>query len=452
MKIVILGGGSFGTSVAHQLSFNEKNEITLLVRSQDKADEISNNHSNSGYFPNRVLPEQIKASTDYNTIASAAVLMIAIPSRQIKTISSKIKAVLKPETLVVNLAKGILTDGETIIEHYQKEWKHTNFISMKGASFSADMINGLPTLFTVGFQKKNQLDNILKIVEQTNIYLDYTTDIRGVELVSALKNIYAIALGNVDAQYNSINTRFMMLTKAVDEIKIMMRSLGGLEETVFLSCGIGDISLTGLSDLSRNRTLGLLIGKGFYNQELSDNSVVLEGSKTVGMVDRIISERIKKRLPLFAKVKQMLANPGQSTNFEFQELFRKKYKTIITYGTFDLLHFGHLELLRRIKEMGDRIIVGLSTDEFNQKKGKKCIMSYEKRKNLLEVLSYVDLVIPEENWEQKAEDIQSHEADVLVMGNDWEGKFDDLNKYCEVVYLPRTKGISTTKLKALLKE
>ena len=128
-------------------------------------------------------------------------------------------------------------------------------------------------------------------------------------------------------------------------------------------------------------------------------------------------------------------------------------KKIITYGTFDLLHYVHINLLRRAKKLGDYLIVALSTDEFNwNSKQKKCYFSYEKRKTLLEAIRYVDLVIPEENWEQKVSDIKEFKIDTFVMGNDWEGKFDFLKDLCEVVYLPRTKEISTTQIKKDLKE
>ena len=123
-------------------------------------------------------------------------------------------------------------------------------------------------------------------------------------------------------------------------------------------------------------------------------------------------------------------------------------KKVITYGTFDLLHYGHINLLRRAKAQGDYLIVALSTDEFNwNAKSKKCYFSYEKRKQLLEAIRYVDLVIPEENWEQKISDVQEFRVDAFVMGDDWEGKFDFLKDYCEVVYLPRTPEISTTQIK-----
>ncbi len=127
-------------------------------------------------------------------------------------------------------------------------------------------------------------------------------------------------------------------------------------------------------------------------------------------------------------------------------------KKVITYGTFDMLHYGHVNLLRRAKEQGDYLIVALSTDEFNWNSKKKvCYFNYEKRKQLLEAIRYVDLVIPEENWEQKISDVKEFKIDTFVMGDDWKGKFDFLKEYCEVIYLPRTPEISTTQIKESLK-
>ena len=122
-------------------------------------------------------------------------------------------------------------------------------------------------------------------------------------------------------------------------------------------------------------------------------------------------------------------------------------KRVITYGTYDWLHYGHIELLRRAREMGDYLIVALSTDEFNQIKNKKSYYDYEQRKMMLESIRYVDLVIPEEGWGQKEKDVDRFDVDVFVMGHDWEGEFDFLKDKCEVIYLNRTEGISTTKIK-----
>lgn len=124
-------------------------------------------------------------------------------------------------------------------------------------------------------------------------------------------------------------------------------------------------------------------------------------------------------------------------------------KRILTYGTFDLLHYGHIRLLKRAKELGDYLIVALSTEEFNALKGKKTYYDYETRKMMLEAIRYVDLVIPEENWEQKATDVKEYHIDTVVMGSDWANsdKFEYLKEFCDVVYLDRTEGISTTKIK-----
>lgn len=122
-------------------------------------------------------------------------------------------------------------------------------------------------------------------------------------------------------------------------------------------------------------------------------------------------------------------------------------KKVITYGTFDLLHYGHINLLKRAKACGDYLIVAISTDEFNIIKEKKSFFSYEKRCQLVEAIRHVDLVIPEHNWEQKVSDVQEFRVDTFVIGDDWAGKFDFLKEHCEVVYLGRTPEISTTQIK-----
>jgi glycerol-3-phosphate cytidylyltransferase len=122
---------------------------------------------------------------------------------------------------------------------------------------------------------------------------------------------------------------------------------------------------------------------------------------------------------------------------------------VLTYGTFDLFHQGHVRILKRAKELGDFLVVGVSTDGFNEVKGKCAVHDYEVRKEVVEAVRYVDMVIPEESWDQKVEDIRRHRIDVLVMGDDWAGsdRFDYLKEYCELVFLPRTGGISTTGIK-----
>lgn len=124
---------------------------------------------------------------------------------------------------------------------------------------------------------------------------------------------------------------------------------------------------------------------------------------------------------------------------------------VLTYGTFDLLHIGHINLLKRARELGDELIVGVSTDEFNNLKGKFATYNYDERKTIVESLRFVDIVIPENSWEQKIDDIKKYNIDIFVMGDDWKGKFDELNKYCNIVYLPRTENISTSETKLSIK-
>ncbi len=125
-------------------------------------------------------------------------------------------------------------------------------------------------------------------------------------------------------------------------------------------------------------------------------------------------------------------------------------KTIITYGTFDLFHVGHIRLLKRLRKLGDKLIVGVSSDEFNAEKGKSSFFSYAERVEILKSCKYVSQVFQEDNWQQKRHDIKKYNADILAMGDDWKGKFKELQDICEVVYLPRTENISTTQIKQAL--
>ncbi|MGB6008046.1 adenylyltransferase/cytidyltransferase family protein [Castellaniella sp.] len=126
-------------------------------------------------------------------------------------------------------------------------------------------------------------------------------------------------------------------------------------------------------------------------------------------------------------------------------------KTILTYGTFDLFHIGHLRLLQRLRALGDRLVVGVSTDEFNHVKGKKTVVPFADRIEIVRALTCVDLAIPENCWEQKTSDIEQHGVSIFGMGSDWSGRFDELKAHCEVVYLPRTEGISSTHIRKTLK-
>tara|TARA_B110000908_G_scaffold141183_1_gene168679 strand:+ start:299 stop:1657 length:1359 start_codon:yes stop_codon:yes gene_type:complete len=452
MNILVLGGGAFGTAIANELSVNTENNVVLFSRSQKKVDEINTYHSNKSCFPNKRLTKSLSATSDKNEIKKSDVVFIALPSNVIIENLLVLKSYFNKEALFVNLSKGLFSEGVTVVECIQEKLGITNIVTLKGPSFAVEVMEHADTLLTLGYSTNLQYEVINKIIKNTSLHIDCTSDIRGVEVLSVLKNIYALVLGVVDAKYNSPNTRFMILTKAFSETRILLKSLGGADDTLFLSCGFGDLCMTSLNDLSRNRTLGLLIGKGFFSSEYKSNSVILEGLNAVNLVHSLPLNHILDNLPLLNKLHSFFDSKSSIFSLEFNKLIDIKFKTILTYGTFDLLHYGHLDILRRASLLGDKLIVGISTDDFNELKGKTSVLSYQKRKELLESLDYVDKVIPEDSWGQKANDIKDNNVDVFVMGSDWEGKFDELEKFCKVVYFPRTKGISTTKLKSILDE
>ena len=162
--------------------------------------------------------------------------------------------------------------------------------SFKGPTFARELINNMPTAFTLGAEDIETYNLFYDIFKNTKVYLDYSDDLKGVELLSILKNTYAIMLGIIDSHFNSANLRFLFLTKAFDEMRSLFVHFGGKEETIFKYCGFGDFCLTSLNDLSRNRTLGLLIGKKFYSATTHDK-ILLEGKIAVNIFCKEIVEK-----------------------------------------------------------------------------------------------------------------------------------------------------------------
>ena len=320
-QIYVIGAGSFGTAIANQLAFSAENDVHLICRSGQQQVEINENHTNLKYFPNKVLHESLKASSGFEELPNADIVFMALPTAALLNNIAGLKQNITSNTLVVNLSKGLFKNGLTLVDYLKENLNNNNVVTMKGPTFSVELINNEHSLFTLGFETNDQYRAISELVHKTNIHLDCTTDIRGVELLSSLKNIYAIIIGIVDAQYNAINTRHMILTKAFTEIRILLKALGGLEDTLFLGCGYGDFGLTAMNDLSRNRTLGLLIGKGFYNIDVNKSSVVLEGLKTIELISSVTSTKeVKEQLPLFNKLESFFMNKESNFKLQFDSL------------------------------------------------------------------------------------------------------------------------------------
>ncbi len=272
-KIIFIGAGAIATAMGNVLAKKSGLDVTLLTIEEDVAQGINGNSMNQKYFPGILLEKSLHASTDFSILSEKAIVFIAIPSVVIVDFMENQE--IHPESILVNLAKGFGNEGQTIVECLAKRLSNP-VCTMKGPSFAREIINNQPTAFTVGTAGQQPYDELEKVFQDTTIYLDFSNDLRGVEMLSILKNIYAIVVGVVDAQFESPNLKFMVFTKAFKEMRSLLLLFGGQKKTLYNYCGIGDFALTALNDLSRNRTLGLLIGKGFFTDYISEK-VVLEG-------------------------------------------------------------------------------------------------------------------------------------------------------------------------------
>ncbi|WP_422479529.1 NAD(P)H-dependent glycerol-3-phosphate dehydrogenase [Pleomorphochaeta sp. DL1XJH-081] len=283
-SIVVAGAGVFGTALAQRLSWNEENAITLYTIEEDVINDINTRHQNTKYFPGRHIHTDIVASGDIACTYNADVLFLAIPSKVIETFCSTIHPHAKKDILVVNLSKGLAEDGSFLTE--QIPFRRTG--TLKGPTFAVEVMNGDPSGMTFGGTSED-FSYMREVLKETGITLDHSEDIRAVEFLSVLKNMYAIAIGIVSGRYNSPNVDFLLMTKAVGEMRRMLVLYGCEEKTIFNYCGLGDLGLTALNDLSRNRTLGLLIGKGFSNNPKS--TTVIEGLRTIKLLGELVQEK-----------------------------------------------------------------------------------------------------------------------------------------------------------------
>jgi glycerol-3-phosphate dehydrogenase (NAD(P)+) len=278
-KIFFIGGGAIATALGNILAGKENLEVSLLTIEHEVADSINEKHINHKYFPSFKLNQRLRSSTDFAMLEQEAIVFIAIPS--VAVIDFLSKTSVHPKSVLINLAKGFGNDRLTIVENLPVIVPNP-VCTMKGPSFAREIINGQPTGFTLGSTQKSLFKAIGNLFADTSVYCDYAADVRGVELLSILKNIYAIVIGVVDAQFESPNLKFLIFTKAFSEMRALLLLFGGNKKTLFSYCGIGDFALTALNDLSRNRTLGLLIGKGFFTDYISER-VVLEGRIAVNV-------------------------------------------------------------------------------------------------------------------------------------------------------------------------
>ncbi len=329
-KICFVGSGAISTAMANVLCMKETYEVTLLSIEEDVVKSINEQRVNTKYFPNIILQSTLKATTDKSVLGESGIVFLGMPSNVVVTYVEENKERFNSKTLVVNLAKGFGEEHKTIPQNLNKTISNEIF-SMKGPSFAREIINNLPTGFTLTSKRDRYFKAFEEIFSGTTIHLDFTTDVTGVELASILKNIYAIIVGIVDAHFDSPNLRSLVLTKAINEMRYIIAKFGGKEETLFNYCGFGDFSLTALNDLSRNRTLGLLIGKGFFTSDIPEK-VVLEGTIAVNVfINEIAKKRqIKTKKLMISELYRVLNEDDYDIkNFVNQILAVKRYKNSI---------------------------------------------------------------------------------------------------------------------------
>ncbi len=477
MKIGVLGAGTWGVALARML-YNSGNDVTVWSVFPSEIEECvtTRRHKN---LPGMIIPDGIRFTCDDRAASEGMDLVIfAVPSAFIRGTARRFKSFIGKDCIVVNVAKGIEVETlSTLTEILEQELVNADkhkIVALSGPTHAEEVALDLPTTIVAACEDMGTAQKVQSVFMNTCMRVYTNTDVLGVELCGALKNIIALAAGMSKGLGYGDNTLAALITRGMAEITRLGLAMNCAEQTFMGLAGIGDLIVTATSKHSRNNRAGRLIGEGLTASEAAERiGMVVEGVHALPAAIKL-AEMHKVEMPIITAVNEVV-NHGKSPAEEVAKLMQRDKKTelnktiadinyeksvleknrgdsmkrVITYGTFDLLHYGHINLLKRAKALGDYLIVVISTDEFNwNEKGKKCYFSYEKRKALVEAIRYVDLVIPETNWEQKRTDVHEYHVDTFVMGDDWEGKFDFLKEEgVEVVYLPRTPEISTTQIK-----
>ncbi|MBO6047569.1 MAG: glycerol-3-phosphate cytidylyltransferase [Erysipelotrichaceae bacterium] len=479
-SLSIIGAGTWGIALANMLA-DSGHDVTVWSAIGDEIDYIAQYHKHPK-LKDVAISTKLSLTKDLReAIEGKDIIVMAVPSVFVRSTAKQVGEFIKEDQIIVDVAKGIepvtlMTMSEVIHEEINKikPFDYGQLIALSGPTHAEEVSIGLPsTIVSAGVNIENA--KFVQEVFSAPYMRVYTNDdIRGTEICGALKNIVALAAGIAHGLGYGDNATAALVTRGIHEITTLGLAMGCSIHTFYGLAGIGDLVVTCTSRHSRNNQCGTLIGQG-YDVETAKKKVgmVVEGISALEAADalrikyhvempimRSVFNIINFSMPPAEEVKRLYARQHKSeepfdvlmTIYDNPDVTKEHHgmKRVITYGTFDMLHYGHINLLRRAKALGDYLIVALSTDEFaTLVKHKHCYFNYNERKSLLEAMRYVDLVIPEENWEQKMTDCKEYHIDILVMGDDWKGKFDYLkDQGVEVIYVPRTPEISTTKIKA----
>ena len=475
IKIGILGAGTWGIALARMLT-NCGRDVTVWSAIPEEIDELTATRRQKN-LPGMIIPNETQFTKAIDEVClNKDILIFAVPSVFVRT-TAKLAAPYIPDgQIIVDVAKGIEPDTnytltQVIRDELEKAGKDCQMVALSGPTHAEEVAKDIPTTIVSACSDINVAKKVQDVFSNSRFRVYTNPDVEGVELCGAIKNVIALAVGMATGLGFGDNTKAALMTRGMAEITRLGKSMGCFEQTFSGLAGIGDLIVTATSRHSRNNRCGCLIGQGVKPDEaVKQVGMVVEGINTIPAALQL-AKKYKVSMPITEAVNEIINNGrtpqdmmfalmnrdkrseiGTTVNYEhvlLQSRRKTGMKRVITYGTYDLLHYGHINLLRRAKALGDYLIVVLSSDEFNwNEKHKKTYFTYEQRKQLLESIRYVDLVIPEENWQQKRSDMHEYHIDIFVMGDDWKGKFDFLKEEgVEVVYLPRTPEISSSQMK-----
>lgn len=468
-KISVIGTGTWGIALARML-FLSGHEVICWSALPDEIDELESSRIQKN-LPNMIIPFGIEFTKDIAlACAGRDILLFAVPSVYVRSTARTAAPFVAKDQIIVNVAKGIEPETLcTMSEIIEQEIPDVPVVALSGPTHAEEVAKDLPTTIVSACEDAAIAERVQKEFSNPVMRVYTNTDVKGVELCGALKNIIAIASGISAGLGYGDNTEAALITRGLAEIERLGTKMGCLNSTFSGLAGMGDLIVTATSRHSRNNRCGFLIGQGYSPEDaVKQVGMVVEGINAIPAAMKLSKDN-GVEMPIVFAVNDIINN-GCDPKSVVRDLMGREMTTelpmpildpdhesetaacagsadigasrrrVITYGTFDLIHYGHINLLRRAKALGDYLIVALSTDEFNwSSKKKRCYFTYEQRKLLLEALRCVDLVIPEESWEQKLTDVKEYGVSVFAVGNNWKGKFDYLeNEGVDVVYLPMT--------------
>ena len=475
-SIGVLGAGTWGMALAAMLAGNG-NQVCVWSAIASEVENLSRDRVHPN-LPGMTIPEEIVFTKEIaEAICDKDVVVFAVPSVYVRSTARQAAPYVQGNQILVDVAKGLEADtlytmSQVIRDEIDNE--KVKEVVLSGPTHAEEVALHLPTAIVSACEDEDAAITIQHLFTSPYMRVYTNQDVRGVELSGAIKNIIALAAGISKGLGYGDNAKAALITRGAAEMARLGLAMGCKEQTFAGLAGVGDLIVTATSEHSRNNRCGMLIGRGVKPEDaVKQVGMVVEGIYALPAAVQLATF-YQVDMPFVTAVNAVI-NEGADPAKTVQELMNREKKNesvrsalddllmmerskrergttmkrVITYGTFDLLHYGHLNLLRRAKALGDYLVVAISTDEFNwNEKQKKCYFTYAQRKEMLEALRYVDLVIPEENWEQKRTDVHEYHIDTFVMGDDWKGKFDFLKEEgVEVVYLPRTPEISTTQIK-----